>query len=44
MKTAIILIIAIIIMCFIFWFANNYPDPVYYETYISKWLPSTNRR
>ncbi len=35
MEGAIILIISIVIMVLLFLFFNNYPDPIYFETYVS---------
>ena len=42
MGMATALVIGIIVMVFLFIFFNNYPNPLYFETYVSKWLPKKN--
>lgn len=44
MGVAIALVIGIIAMVFLFIFFNNYPNPLYFETYVSKWFPKTNNQ
>ena len=43
MGIAIALVIGIIAMVLLFIFFNNYPNPLYFETYVSKWFPNLDK-